>query len=112
MSSLNPLHSTEPLVTLVKDSVDAHQESIAEDIKGQATSAPDTTINHTISSVRESQVFFLNRELLVANREGDDYQLIRGGVGREDVALLIAIILGAWNCLVDGLALHRQQEQA
>ena len=72
MSSLNPLHSTEPLVTLAKDGVDALQESIAEDIKGQATSALDTTINHTVAGVRESQVFFLNRELLVANCEGDD----------------------------------------
>lgn len=41
--------------------------------------------------------------MLVANREGDDRKLIRGGVGREDVALLVVITLGAWDCVVDGL---------
>lgn len=46
----------------------------------------------------------MNRELLVANCKGDDWKLIRGGVGREDVALLVAIILGAWDFVVDGLA--------
>jgi len=36
----------------------------------------------------------LNRELLAAKCKGDDWKPIRGGVGREDVALLVAVGYG------------------
>ena len=52
--------------------VDTLQPRIPQYIKRHAPSALDASVHHPVPRVREAEILFLNRELLVPDRETDD----------------------------------------
>jgi hypothetical protein len=87
LSLLDSLNSTEPLIALVEDRINAFQEGVAKNIKGHRASGLNTTVHHTIASIRKAQILLLNSKLGVPNGEGDDWKLVRSCAGREDITL-------------------------
>ena len=84
--------------------IDGLQEGIAKDIKGEISTALDTTIDVSIPGIREGEIFLLDRKLLAADSEGHDRELTRRYGGRKDIALLGRVVGGTWNGIVDSLA--------
>lgn len=84
--------------------VDALQEDIAQDIKGHVPARLDASVGHAVACVGESEVLFLQGELLLSDCEAHDWKLVDGGVGGVDVSLLRGIVFTAWDGLVDGFA--------
>ena len=84
--------------------VDALQEDITQDIKGHIPTGLDASVGHAVAGISETQIFFLQGELLSTDGEAHDGELADGGVGGVDVALLCGIIFAAWDGLVDGFA--------
>ena len=64
----------------------------------------NAAVGHAVAGVCETQILFLQGELLSTDREAHDGELVDGGVGRVDVSLLRGIVFAAWNGLVDGFA--------
>ena len=90
--------------TTTTHSVDALQKDIAQDIKGHASARLDTSVGHAVACVGESQVLFLQGELLPTDREAHDGKLLDRGVGGVSVSLLRGIVFTAWDGRVDGFA--------
>ena len=84
--------------------VDALQEGVTQDIKGHVSAGLDAPVRHPVAGVGEAQIFLLYSELLLADREAHGWELVGGGVGWEDVALLLGVIFPAWDSVVDGFA--------
>lgn len=85
-------------------SVDALQKDIAQDVKRHVPAGLDAAVRHAVARVGEAQVFLLHGELLAADGEAHDGELVDGGVGRVEVALLGVVVLAARDGGVDGLA--------
>lgn len=85
-------------------SIDAFEEGVSKDIKGHGTSGLDTTIDVTVTGIGESEVFLLDSKLLSTNGESNDWEFVDSGLGWVDPTLLVAVVLGAWDGSVDGLA--------
>ena len=64
----------------------------------------DPAITHPIARIRKRQILLLDRKLLPSHIKRHRRQLVRRRVRREDVTLLVSIILAARNGVVDGLA--------
>lgn len=84
--------------------VDALQEHITQDIKGHTATGLDASVGHAIAGVGETQILFLQGELLSTDREAHDGKLVDSGVGRVNVSLLRRVVFAAGNGLVDGCA--------
>lgn len=84
--------------------IDALQEGVAKNVEGHATSGLDTSVNHAIAGIGEGEIFLLNRKLVASDGKCDNGKLVRSGAGREDVALLSRIVLGAGDGIIDCLA--------
>lgn len=83
--------------------VDALQECITQDVKGQVTTGLDTAVNISGLGLRKCQSVLVDGELRVANRKGDRRQLVWACIAREDVALDAAVVRSAGDGAVDGL---------
>lgn len=90
--------------TTTTHSVDALQKDIAQDIKSHASARLDTSVGHAVTCVCESQVLFLQGELLSADCEAHDGKLCDRGIGGVSVSLLRGIVFTAWDGGVDGFA--------
>ena len=84
--------------------VNALQKHIPQNIKRHVAPGLDAAVRHAVAGVREPQVLLLHGELLPADGEAHDGELVDRGVGREDVSLLGGIVLAARDGGVDGLA--------
>ena len=84
--------------------VDALQEDVAQDVKRHVATGLDAAIGHPVAGVGEPQILLLHDELLAADREAHDGELVGGGVGREDVALLGGVVFAARDRVVDRFA--------
>lgn len=85
-------------------SVDALQKRVAQDVKRHVPAGLDAAIRHAVARVREAQVFLLQSELLAADGEAHDGELVDRGVGRVEVTLLGVVVFAARDGVVDGLA--------
>ena len=83
--------------------IDVLEHGVTEDIEGHVTTTLDTSVCHAVSGIGETEGFFVNGELLVADSVGDNGQLIRACVSRIDVSLVLLVVLGTRNGIVDGL---------
>ena len=79
------------------------QYGIAVDIHVHGSSALNTSVHVTVSGIGEAQIFFLECHHGVSNGELNLWQIVRGCRGREDVALVVLVVLGARNSLVDSI---------
>lgn len=84
--------------------VDALEEDVAEDVEGHAAAGLDAAVGHAVARVGEAEVLLLQGELFAADGEADDGELVEGGVGGVDVALLRGVVFAAGDRLVDRLA--------
>ena len=84
--------------------VDALQPRIAQDVKGEFPSGLNPPIGHAVAGVGEAQILLLHGELVLADGEAHDGELVDGGVGWEDVPLLCGVVFAAGDGLVDGRA--------
>lgn len=90
--------------TTTTHSVDTLQEDIAQDIKGHGSARLDTSVCHAVACVCESQILFLQGELVPTDCEAHDGELVDGGVGGVGVPLLRGVVFTAWDGGVDGFA--------
>ena len=88
---------------MIEDGVDTLQEDIAENVEIYVTATLDTSVGYAIAGVSKGKVFLLNRKELATDINLHNGQLVGGGVGWEQVALLRRVIFGARNGLVDSL---------
>lgn len=125
-------YSAEALVALVEDleavismfnayptqgtySIDCLQPGVAQDIESQIPPRLNSAISHIISCVGECQILLLHGELFASDIKGYDGQFINCGVGGEQISLLLIVVLGSWNGIVDGLAefvIHQSESGA
>ena len=84
--------------------VDALQEDVTQDVKGHTSARLDAAVGHAVAGVGKAQIFFLQGELLAADRDAHDGEFVDGRVGRVDVSLLARIVFAAWDRVVDGFA--------
>ncbi len=80
------------------------QESIPKDIKRHRPPRLNSPITHPIPRIRKRQILLLNRKLLTANIKRHSRQLVRRGIRRKDITLLVVVVRSAGNGIVDGLA--------
>jgi len=104
LSDLRALDSTEAGVALVEDGIDALEESVTQDIEGHVTPGLDTSIHHTVPSIRKRQIFLHDGKQVIANGELHNGELVGGHARREGVSLLCGIVRGARDGGVDSLA--------
>ena len=64
----------------------------------------DASINHSVTSIGKCQVFFLYCKLGAPNSNTHNRQLVSGSVGREDIALLLAVVGCSGDSIVDSFA--------
>lgn len=104
LSALDLGDKAEAGLALVPDGINALQERIAQDIKGIVTTRLDSTVPVPLRRDRKGQVLLLDRELLVAHGNTEVRQIIGFGGGGEQPALLLVVVLGTRNGLVQCLA--------
>jgi hypothetical protein len=84
--------------------IDRLQENVTENIECHGAARLDTAVPVGVVGRRENQVLFLNDELLVTDGNADIRKLVDGGGHRDEVALVLLVVLGSRDGLVESLA--------
>ena len=87
LAGLHSLHTSKTLIALVEDGVNALQKRVPKNVEVLVSTRLNATIDHSIASVGEGQVFLLDGEELRADGELDRGQLFGFSCGREDPTL-------------------------
>ena len=87
-----PLHTPKPLIPLIKTSIHTLQPRIAPNIKRQITSTLYTAVTPTRFCFGEEEGFLGEEEGAPADVEADGGEVVFGGGGREDVALVLVVV--------------------
>lgn len=103
LSRLDLGDETQAGVALVPDNVHALQEDITQDIEGVVATGLHTTVPVTLRGDSERKVLRLDRELVVANSHAEGWELINSHGRGEQVTLLLLVVLGSRNLLVQSL---------
>lgn len=77
------------------------EHSITIDIHVHGSSRLNASVNHPVPRIGETEIFFLEADLSIADSQCNVRQLVRGRIGGEDVALVGAIVLRSWDGFVD-----------
>jgi len=82
------LDSSESLVALIEDSVDATKHDVSQYIHVHVATALDTTVGHAISGISEAQGLLADGVLMISDSDSDDGEVRSSSVGGESPALL------------------------
>ena len=84
--------------------IDGFQEGIAQNVKSQIATGLDAAIGISVARIGKCQILLLDGKLLPADIEAHNRQVVHRRVGGEQIALLLLVVLAAWDGIVDGLA--------
>jgi hypothetical protein len=79
------------------------QHSVTVDIHVHGPPTLNTSIHHAIPRICKTQVFFLEHHHCVSDGELDLGQVVSGGGGGEDVALVCVVVFRTRDGFVDGV---------